>query len=406
MEAQGEQGEESASLPHLRVAWVLSGDLRPYRVPFVNRIAHRQNLELTVFHGTPRTRFGAPERLPIESIAHVELLQDLMWPMAGQRTAWLKGTWRILRGGYDVIVCQETVHNLTTWVIALTQRVFGFRFVLHGHFYGNTNQSESPWRIRASARRMLAKRAKSFLAYTDRGRDALVDSGVSKDRVFVTRNTLDTEKLMEIADEVTAGDLELIRGRLGVGNGPILLMLGRLLPEKRVDILIDAVDRIAATHQGITLLVIGDGIDRERLEAQARDIQQIRFLGAIYDENELAPYLVLSDLLVIPGRIGLTCVHGFTAALPSVTASAEIVHQSPEYDYIQDGVNGIIVPELSSGAFAQAIIDVLGDADRLRELRRSARHTAGLLRMTNMVDEFVNGVRFAGQPRRTTDESA
>jgi glycosyltransferase involved in cell wall biosynthesis len=245
---------------------------------------------------------------------------------------------------------------------------------------------------------MLAKRAHAFLAYTDRGRDALIESGVPAEKVFVTRNTLDTERLMKIADGVTADDLSGVRHNLGIGDKSVLLMMGRLLPEKRVDVLIEAVRLIGDMHEDVALIVIGDGVERRRLEEQAGGLGRVRFLGPIYDERELAPYLLVADLLVIPGRIGLTCVHGFTAALPSVTASAEVVHQSPEYDYIENESNGILIPDLSPGAFAQTISEVLRDRDRLLDLSRSARRTAGSLSMGNMVEEFVKGVRYARQP--------
>lgn len=395
MSGQEDRGNRAAATgADLRVAWVMAGDLRPWRVPFVNELALGDDIELTVFHSAPRTKFGAPAQLPQASVAHVVELRDVLWPFVGQRTAWLRGTWKILRSGFDVIVCQETVHNMTTWTIALLQ-VFGFRFVLHGHFYRNTHKREGGLRIRGAARRLLAGRARAFLAYTDRGRDALIESGVPAEKVFVTRNTLDTERLMRIADGVTADDLVETRRSLDIENEPVLLMMGRLLPEKKVDVLIEAVRLMGDMQEDVVLIVIGDGVERRRLEEQAGGLRRVHFLGAIYDEAELAPYLLVSDLLVIPGRIGLTCVHGFTAGLPSVTGSAEVVHQSPEFDYIVDRTNGILVADLSPGAFAQAISEVLRDGDRLLDLSRAARRTAGSLSMRTMVEEFVKGVRYA-----------
>ena len=379
----------------VRVAWVMAGDLRPYRVSFVNELARHEGIELTVFHSSPRTRFGAPSSLPVAPLARVEELRDLLWPLAGQRTAWLRGTRRVLRDRFDVIICQETVHNLTTWVIALLGTIIGYRFVLHGHFYGNTHKERGRLDIRAWARRMLRRRARAFLAYTERGRDALIESGVSPHRTFVTNNTLDTERLVRLADGVSSDDLSRIRHRLGIGDDPVLLMVGRLLPEKRVDLLLDALPRLQEEVPGVSLLVIGDGIERQRLETQAQGLSRVHFLGAIYDEAELAPYLGASDLLVIPGRIGLTCVHGFTAGLPSVTASADVVHQSPEYDYIRDGENGVLVSELNAGAFAERICEVLQDKEKLAALSIAARQTARNLGMGRMVDEFVRGILFA-----------
>ena len=102
-----------------------------------------------------------------------------------------------------------------------------------------------------------------------------------------------------------------------------------------------------------------------------------------------------ADLLVIPGRIGLTCVHAFSHGLPVVTASDDVMPQTPEYDYIEDGENGVIVEALTAPAFSRAIATLLADRAQLERLKTGARKAANQLTMDQTVDGFLAAIRYA-----------
>ena len=384
--------------PQLRVVWIMTGDLRPYRIPFLERLAAHPGVVFEFFHGPTKEGSGAPSDTPeLGAMANrVTAMRAVRWPFGRKQVAWLFGTWQLLTGDFDVLICQETVNNLSIWVLAFLHRFFGKRFVLHGWGYRPDNpRKRLSTTLRRLARRVLLLTADAMLTYTDRGRIACLALGIPQDRVFVSRNTLDTAKLQAIEETIEDSEVSDLRQMFTSENGALLLFVGRLQHVKRVDLLIDTVELLRREGHRSTLIVIGDGPERTLLEDRAAGVDSVRFVGAIYDERDLAPYFMAADLLVIPGRIGLTCVHAFSHGLPVVTASDDVMPQTPEYDYIEDGENGVIVEALTAPAFSRAIATLLADRAQLERLKTGARKAANQLTMDQTVDGFLAAIRYA-----------
>jgi glycosyltransferase involved in cell wall biosynthesis len=386
---------------HIKVAFVMTGDIRPYRIPLLERLVAHPEINLTVFHGPAKEGSGAPDATPELSknlSDRVIPMRGTRWPFGRRQVAWLGGTWRILAGDSQVIICQETVNNLSIWVFALLHRLFGKKLILHGWGYrADDNASSLSARLRSLARRLLMRTADAMLAYTDRGRLAAVDMGVPPDRTFVSRNTLDTARLSEIEAAIDQNEIRDLRSTLGPTGASVLLFVGRLQSVKRVDVLIEAFGLLRRGGHSCSLIVIGDGPDRPRLEKLAAQLSDVQFLGPIYGERELAPFFLASDLLVVPGRIGLTCVHAFSHGLPVVTASDSVMPQTPEYDFIEDGRNGVIVDTLSAASFSAAIASVVSNRNEHEHLKEGARRSAAELTIDQMVEGFLSAIRFVAR---------
>ena len=362
-------------------------DLRPYRIPFLRRISESGRLSVTVWHGKPAAGIGAPSAPPEHLPVPDRSVGNVFWPWGGHRIMWQRRAFRVLRSNNDVVVCSEVIHNITVWLIAFTHRAFGKPLVLRGYFYrpGKRDALSGPF---SWARRLLHRRADTYVAYTERGRANLLAEGIPSERVFVSQNTLDTEELIEMSSRVEPDQVERLRDVMALGDDQVLLFLGRLDPVKRVDVAIQALARMDCPT---SLLIIGDGFLRHELEKMALGLP-VHFLGSTYDEMELARYFKLADLLILPGRVGLTCVHGFANGVPSVTTSEQVVEQSPEYAYLEHDYNSLILPSDDPAIHASALADLLEDRNRLDELRKGAFETAERLKMGRMVEQYEQAV--------------
>ncbi len=153
--------------------------------------------------------------------------------------------------------------------------------------------------------------------------------------------------------------------RTGASPGPTLGIVGRLSPEKGVDIGIRALEALP----GWRLVVVGDGDERGALEAlaAARGVgDRVRFEGWSATPWALNPGF---DVLAVPSRaeaFGLVIVEAMFAGVP-VVASA--VGGIPEV--IEDGVNGILVPPDDPAALAAAVLG-LGEEGRAGRITRAA----------------------------------
>jgi glycosyltransferase involved in cell wall biosynthesis len=153
--------------------------------------------------------------------------------------------------------------------------------------------------------------------------------------------------------------------------GETILFVGRLVPNKGPETLIQAAPIVLAQHPKAQFLMVGDGPLRPRLEGQARKLglgKAVQFLGIRKDVPQLMREAILlvrsSSLEGMP----LVVLEAMASAIPVV---ATPVGGTPEL--VKDGVNGFLVPVGSSTALAQAIVRLLDDHPLAQEMGRRGR---------------------------------
>jgi teichuronic acid biosynthesis glycosyltransferase TuaC len=100
------------------------------------------------------------------------------------------------------------------------------------------------------------------------------------------------------------GDRAGARARLGLPSGPMLLWVGRMVPVKGLDVLIEACVRLKRRQVGFRLYLVGDGPLRERLTARVKADgleELVHFAGAVPHE-QLEDWYRAADLTVLPSR--------------------------------------------------------------------------------------------------------
>jgi glycosyltransferase involved in cell wall biosynthesis len=128
-------------------------------------------------------------------------------------------------------------------------------------------------------------------------------------------------------------------------NDVVSTYVGRLSPEKSLSLLIRAFYGVAMTYDHVRLLMVGDGPDRENLEAQVKQMNigaKVHFTGMV-DYKNIPAYLAASDIFVTPSSsetFGLSTVEAMAAGLPILGIDAP-----GTVDIIEDGVTGLIVAD-------------------------------------------------------------
>jgi glycosyltransferase involved in cell wall biosynthesis len=107
-----------------------------------------------------------------------------------------------------------------------------------------------------------------------------------------------------------------LRAHWGAGPGDlVLLVVGRLAPEKNLDLVLAAFDAMQAVHDGVRLVFVGDGPMRDALE---RRCPQARFMGS-QTQAELARSYASADLLLFPSlteTFGNVTLEALASGLP------------------------------------------------------------------------------------------
>jgi glycosyltransferase involved in cell wall biosynthesis len=160
---------------------------------------------------------------------------------------------------------------------------------------------------------------------------------------------------------------------LELPEGPLVAAVARLVPQKGLDVAVRALAGVDAT-----LVVLGEGPERARLEALARVLgTRLLLPGRVGD---VAAVLRRADVLVHPARwegFGLALLEAMLCGLPVVATSVSSI---PEI--VADGETGLLVPPDDPAALRAALERVLADPAGLGEAgRRRARQEFSVERM-------------------------
>jgi glycosyltransferase involved in cell wall biosynthesis len=155
---------------------------------------------------------------------------------------------------------------------------------------------------------------------------------------------------------------------------PYVLGLGRLVPQKGFDLLIDAF--AAEEFAEFNLVLAGDGFERDRLQARALELgidSRVRFVGAVA-RPRIARLVRGARVFALPSRgepFGIALLEAMAAGVPAVATAAGGI---PEF--ARDGVNALLVPPGDAKALATAIARLAFEPELRDRLIAGGRATA------------------------------
>lgn len=152
---------------------------------------------------------------------------------------------------------------------------------------------------------------------------------------------------------------------------PLLGTIGRLHPQKGVDVLLRALSALPREFPDLKTLIVGEGPARpelERLAAQLGVSQKVIFTGL---RRDIPDILAALDLLVLPSRwegMPNVVLEAMAAGTPVVATAVGAV---PEL--VIDGETGLLVPPEDPAALAQCLRRLLSDAPLRARLAAAGR---------------------------------
>jgi L-malate glycosyltransferase len=157
--------------------------------------------------------------------------------------------------------------------------------------------------------------------------------------------------------------------------------------------------RIQAAIPGALLLLVGEGSLRPQLERLTMSLaisDAVRFFGI---RTDIPLILAASDMFLLASLregLPLALVEAGAASLPAVATRVDGIRE-----VIDDEVTGLLVPPEDSDQLAIAVITLLKDRERAREMGRRAREhvvdrfdiNPAVRKVENLYDEAVRGTR-------------
>ena len=285
-----------------------TGGIAQYNRDFLESVAAHESVSEVVV--LPRVIAREMQPLP-PRIRHID-------SAAGSKLQFLRAATRISRdsGPFDLIICGHV--NLLPLAYALARRQKARLMVLA---YGLEVWNPGRW-----PKRYMLHRTDTVVAISaftiKRLRQWAVIAG---ERALLVPNAIDL-------DAYTPGPKnEALRARLGFGNGPVLMTLGRMDASERAkgfDEVLEVLPSLLEDFPDLWYCAAGDGTDRQRLQEKARLLgvaDRVVFPGYVSEEDKL-DYYRLTDLFVMPSRLegfGYVFLEALATGVPVVASSVD-----------------------------------------------------------------------------------
>ena len=214
-------------------------------------------------------------------------------------------------------------------------------------------------------------RNRIFVAVSESTADDLSDIGVPRSHIRTIESGVDLPAASEVERSAE----------------PLLISLNRLVPHKRVDLLLDAWELAAGRMPG-RLLVLGDGPELESLRRRAATLPRVEVTGRVSEEVKnrlLAETWGIVSTAHHEGW-GMSIMEAAAAETPALAIDAPGIR-----DAIVDGVTGILVRAPQSelpAAFADALVQFTSDADGRKRLGVAARERAVRFSWDHTIDRW------------------
>lgn len=222
------------------------------------------------------------------------------------------------------------------------------------------------WRGFLELRRFAFRRVDAHVNYVDTAKEIYGSYGVRPEKIFITRNSPDTDSMMEAEAAVLKGDNPPAR------DPNTILHVGRLVRQKRVDLLLTAFQQVVAKVPEAKLTIVGDGPEREKYEEQSVRLgiaESVRFAGPVYEPGELARHFLSASVFALPGLGGLSINEAMFYGLAIACAAGD----GTERFLVREGYNGAFFREGDADSLADVLTELLSEPEKLVVMGQQSR---------------------------------
>lgn len=274
---------------------------------------------------------------------------------------------KLARSGVFSVACFGAAAPLA--LLAPTLRRAGVARILsltHGHEVWWARVFPFSWAMRrigdqADVLTYLGEFTRSRIsrALSLRARNAMVRMAPGIDTTHFSMNT-------------ATGDL---RKQLGLDGKVVIVCVGRLVPRKGQDRLIQALPLLRDSIPNIHLLIVGEGSYKSKLDALVKENNlsaQVTFVGRV-PFSELPSYFRCGDIFAMPSRsrmgglevegLGIVYLEASACGLPVIAGNS-----GGAPDAVVDGVTGIVVDGRNINEIAGAIARVVSDPAKSKNM--------------------------------------
>jgi glycosyltransferase involved in cell wall biosynthesis len=298
-----------------------------------------------------------------------------------------------------VVIHEFAIGMLSLIPMYLVSRLMRAKFILYSHGYNRMTGFNPKQSWADKYRVFLMKLADATVIYSNTDKRMLSEFADGQ-KIFVAQNTLDMTELLAIKKDFEQEGQAAIKAKVGFTHQYNLTFIGRLLddkmPEKVLEVF-ELLNAVLPNKVGIHFVGGGDLTKLQAIVAEKGWGNDVKFYGAVYDDRKSGEFLFASDMMIMPGYLGLAVNHAFAFNCPVVSFKRTKTgpFHSPEIEYVVEGETGFLISDLSVEKMAQTVANYLQDESLQQRMKSIIRHKIeSELTTDNMVKGFTDAVSF------------
>lgn len=373
-----------------RVA-IITPMLQPYRITFYEKLSdYSPEYQWKVFHGVAQMEDGRPSFKGETKFDEAGLTEKIRF-IGPYKIVYNKGLFsEVKKFNPDLVILQAiggdvASRRVISWarrnqkqVIMWTcgwepGRAKGMLLALKNYFVST-----------------FFRKAHIHLTYSTNAGKYAQSMGVAADQITTCYNGIELDEMFKMEQEV-AEKSKLIIDKYDLDGKVTFLYVGGLIPEKKIDLLLDAFSDLGKKYHNISLLIIGDGPLKAHLLSRLSELEddRIQYLGRIMDGVD--PYFAAADCLVLPGAGGLALNQAMfwrTACIASIADGTEddlVIDMKTGYRFKNDSLESL------TDAMERRMLT--NDSDHLLMGEEARKIIVERSNVNSMVEVFMEAVK-------------
>ncbi|WNC71178.1 glycosyltransferase family 4 protein [Thalassotalea psychrophila] len=357
-----------------------------YRVDLFNlmkkKLKHK-NVELHLVHGGASAKES--QRKDEGHLTWANKIKNYFCTVSGVDLIWQKLPNVV--NECELLVLMQENRIISNYPQIIKRKLLKKKIAFWGH--GKNLQSTKPEGIKELWKLKWLTSVDWWFGYTKSTVDYLVNKSFPERNITCLNNAIDIDGFKDQLANISNEDLERVRSDLGIEENSVVgIYCGSLYKEKRLNLMLEAADYIKTKNKKFHLVIIGDGPDAHILKNASQTRDWLSLVGVKKGQDK-ALFYRLSHIFLNPGLVGLHILDSFAVGIPMITTE-DALH-SPEYDYLENDINGLVLPG-NAKDYAIGIIELLNESDRYKAMCDQALNDSEKYTVESMANNFVDGI--------------
>ena len=303
-------------------------------------------------------------------------------------------SYQIIKIKPQVVICELAMGILNLPVIIVVCKILNIKLAFWSHGYNRKTGFNPHGNLIDRYRCFLIKWANANIVYSKFDRE-VIKPYLPNSPVFVAQNTLDIPTLTQIRNKLEIEGKNQVKRRLKISQEFNLVFIGRMLPSKNPEMLIDIYKKLIKDYNlrvGIHLIGEGEMLSKIRLLIEQENITDDFYLyGSLHEDSLSGEILYACDLMINPGALGLSINHAFCFDCPVISFASKngTPAHGPEIEYIVNRKTGFLLENHSAEAVARTIFEYVNNKTLKEDVKNNIRYT-----VTNVfpLEKMVDGI--------------